>query len=173
MLVRKLCSISGCCNKSLLTHRGPYYSTVAEQFCQHYPKDIIYIQSLHSYNTSLNTQLSAACEDETELGAGEKNTGNHVLLFLLGEILPNAKIHVRLFSEIINTSSYWGQRSYQKPEGKSRGNCLLYDIWHGLQLQVARRSLSCMFQIPRFHPLKLKRGLEELLQNIAWMCTNT
>lgn len=107
MLGRKLCSISICCNTSLLTHQGLQYSTVAAPFCLPYPKDIIYVRSLHSY-VSLNTQLSTACLHETELGAGKKNTRNYALLFLflLEEILPNAKIHVCLFSKIINTSSY-------------------------------------------------------------------
>lgn len=144
------CSISICCNTSLLTHQGLQYSTVAAPFCLPYPKDIIYVRSLHSY-VSLNTQLSTACLHETELGAGKKNTRNYALLFLflLEEILPNAKIHVCLFSKIINTSSYWGQRSYQKPEGKSRENCLLYDIWHGLQLPVAQEEFELYIQNPQ------------------------
>lgn len=42
-------------------------------------KDVIYIQSLRSYNISLYTLLSAVCDHETELAADEKNIRNETL----------------------------------------------------------------------------------------------
>lgn len=49
----------------------------------------------------------------------------------------------------INTLRYWGQWSYQKPEGKSRENCLLYDIWHGFQLPAAQEEFEVHIPNPQ------------------------
>lgn len=52
-------------------------------------------------------------------------------------------------SETINILRYWGQWSYQKPEGKSRENCLLYDVSHGLQLPVAQEEFEVYIPNPQ------------------------